>query len=330
MLAVGKILGKQYDAFRFLQHSKYTLPVVKCKGVTYSGFNMGAGENALFEIFSTLYSAGPGALLVIDEIELGLHAEAQRQFIYQLKEACWQMKTQIICTTHSPEVFDCLPSDGRFYIENVGNKTRITPGVSSQFAFSKMSARPGLGLDILVEDDVAEAILLAALPANLRSRISITIVGSATALARQLAAQYIRKGTKPVLVVFDGDQAPRHADSYGHAKDMAEKVQEDFSTWYTQHSCYLPSETWPESWLLTKAQSMLTSLAAVLGTSEDELSSIIDYGEQAGKHNEFYEMGKHLGLDKSKCLLQFTTVICPSCSELEGIVEKIEELLNNT
>ena len=37
---------------------------------------MGAGENAIFTILIELFSAGEGALLVIDEIELGLHEEA--------------------------------------------------------------------------------------------------------------------------------------------------------------------------------------------------------------------------------------------------------------
>lgn len=48
---------------------------------------MGAGENALFEIFSILYSAEPGALIIVDEIELGLHAEAQVKLIERLKSA---------------------------------------------------------------------------------------------------------------------------------------------------------------------------------------------------------------------------------------------------
>lgn len=76
--AVGYIIGKTYDDFRYLEHTKYSLPIVQVKGVTYSGFNMGAGENALFEIFSNMYSAGEGALLIMDEIELGLHARAQK------------------------------------------------------------------------------------------------------------------------------------------------------------------------------------------------------------------------------------------------------------
>lgn len=331
MSAVGKILGKQYEAFRFLQHYKYTLPVVKSKGIFYSGFNMGAGENALFEIFSALYSAGEGALLVIDEIELGLHSAAQRKFIHQLKEACLQTKTQIICTTHSPEIFDCLPSDARFYIESVGNKTKITGGVSSDFAFSKMSAKPGLELDILVEDDVAEAILLAILPATIRSRVCITIVGSATALARQLAAQYVRNDLKPVLAIFDGDQSSKHLDNFKHARDMAEKVKDDFESWYEAHSAYLPGKTWPEAWLLGKAKNVTVPLATVLGTDEDELTNIIEYGEQAGKHNEFYEIGKNLGLDGSKCLMHFTTIICPEFSdEFDSIKNRVNNLLEHS
>ena len=63
--AVGYVLGKTYDDFRYLEHSKYSLPLVKIGKLTYSGFNMGAGENALFEIFSTIYSCGANALLFL-------------------------------------------------------------------------------------------------------------------------------------------------------------------------------------------------------------------------------------------------------------------------
>ena len=98
---VGEILGKKYDDFRYLEHSKYNLPIVTVGKTVYSGFNMGAGENALFEIFSVLHDCGKGALLVIDEIELGLHVEAQRKFIKELKKTCLELQAQVICTTHS-------------------------------------------------------------------------------------------------------------------------------------------------------------------------------------------------------------------------------------
>ena len=46
---------------------------------------MGAGENAVISILLELLLAGAGTLLVIDEIELGLHAKAQKEFITILK-----------------------------------------------------------------------------------------------------------------------------------------------------------------------------------------------------------------------------------------------------
>ena len=135
--AVGYVLGKSYDKFRYLEHSKYSLPMVQVGETIYSGFNMGAGENALFEIFSTIYSCGEGALLVMDEVELGLHAEAQKKFIDRLKDACLATHTQVICTTHSKEIFDCLPYDARYLIECVNGKTKITDSISSDFPWRK-------------------------------------------------------------------------------------------------------------------------------------------------------------------------------------------------
>lgn len=330
MSAVGNVLGRNYDDFRYVEHSKYSLPIVKCGSAIYSGFNMGAGESALFEIFSTIYSAGKGALLVLDEVELGLHAEAQRKFIDRLKDVCLEMNTQVICTTHSKEIFDCLPSDARYYVESVNGKTRITQGISSDFAFSKLSSINGLEADILVEDDVAKMLLLASLPASIRSRVTFTVIGSATALARQLAALYVRGAEKPVVAIFDGDQEKRHFENLNHAKAMAEKVKPEFDKWYSDRVSYLPGDTWPEAWILQKATEAIPALSIALGTNEDDLADIIEYGLQAGKHNEFFEISKHLGLEKGHCLQHFTSVVSSSfASELSSLAEKIEAILSD-
>lgn len=177
MHAVGRIFGKTYSNLRYLEHSKYSLPIVESGGITYSGLNMGAGENALFEIFKVIYSCGSGTLLVMDEIELGLHSEAQRKFMRELKSACLEAKTQIICTTHSEDIFGSLPPDGRFYVECVNGKTKITEAVSPDFAMAKMGAEGHKELDILVEDGVAKSLLFSILPSALRSRLSIKVSG---------------------------------------------------------------------------------------------------------------------------------------------------------
>jgi predicted ATPase len=327
--AVGSILGKSYDDFRFVEHSKYSLPIVRCGSATYSGFNMGAGENALFEIFSTIYSAGKGTLLVLDEIELGLHAEAQRRFMDQLKDVCLEMHVQVICTTHSKEIFDCLPGDGRFFVESVNSRTRLTPGISSDFAFSKLSSIKGLEADLYIEDDAAKAILLACLPASLRARVAFTVIGSATAVARQLAALYVRGEAKTVVAVFDGDQSTKAKDNLEHAKRMAENVRPDFGDWFEKHALYLPGDAWPELWLLQKATEAIDPLAAVLSTTTDELTDIIEYGMQAGKHNEFHEIAKHLGLEQAQCLQLFATVIASSFAvELAPLVTRIQAAID--
>ncbi|MEI3363534.1 MAG: AAA family ATPase [Oscillospiraceae bacterium] len=96
-------MGKQYTSLDLRTVDRRRLFVVDRQAHHYSGFNMGAGENAIFTILIELFSAGEGALLVIDEIELGLHEEAQKAFIEELKKICKERHCQIICSTHSEQ-----------------------------------------------------------------------------------------------------------------------------------------------------------------------------------------------------------------------------------
>jgi len=155
--------------------------------------------------------------------------------------------------------------------------------------FDKMSDIAGEEIDVLVEDDVAKAILLASLPMSLRARATFTCIGSASALARQLVALYVRKERKPVMAVFDGGQRAKASDNMSHAAKMAESTNSDFSQWYTDCVCYLPDDTWPEAWLLMSAADAPDSLAVDLGCGVDDLKTVIARGLQAGKHNEFHD-----------------------------------------
>lgn len=328
--AVGFVLGRTYDSFRYLEYSKYNLPIVKVGGVVYSGFNMGAGENALFEIFSTIYSCGSGALLIMDEVELGLHAEAQRRFIERLKEVCLDTHTQVICTTHSREIFDCLPYDARFFVETVQGKTKITEAISSEFAFAKMAAIPSAEVELLVEDEVAKTILLACLPTALRSRLAFHVIGSATALARQLAAIHVRGEAKPTVAVFDGDQRSKQGDNLEHAKSMCEKIKGDFTAWFVAHIGYLPGDTWPEAWLVQRATECVEPLASLLSCDPDTLKDILEYGLQAGKHNEFFEISRQLGMDRVMCLQLCATIVCNTfADEFKPLVAKVAQTIQD-
>ena len=325
---VGHILNKKYDNFKVTSHSKYRLPIATSSGVVFSGFNMGAGENALFDIFSTIYSCPEGAIFAIDEIELGLHVEAQKRFIKKLKEVCSEKRAQIICTTHSKEVFECLPDEARVFIEKINGKTITTLGVSAEYAFSKLSSENSGELDILVEDEVAKTLISLALPSQIRSRVQIENIGSASALCVQLAALHNRSNPNKTLVIFDGDQRPKEKHNKKHTLKISEKNDKAFDEWFKNSVLYLPGETWPEAWIIQKSRESIESLSKYTKTDQDQLQDIIEYGLEAGKHNEFYEIGKHLGLSKSDALYMFCLNITESHKELfEELTEKVKNAL---
>ena len=177
---VGRILSTDYTNFSYKRHSKYRMPIVRKKGQnTYSGFNMGAGEYSLFELFSIIHECPDGSLILIDEIELGLHEKAQESLIKELNKICVKRKFQVICTTHSSRILECLAPEGRIFIERTGDNTSIIPEISPAYATGKLSGRPIVELDFLVEDDAAKLIIETVLDRELRSRTKVLPIGSA-------------------------------------------------------------------------------------------------------------------------------------------------------
>jgi len=187
---VSRILGRPYDDFYYKQHSKYRLPLVRVKSRSYSGFNMGAGENTLFEIFSTIYACQDSLLLIIDEIEHGLHEEAQIRFVEELKEICVRRHIQVICTTHSPRILSALPPEARIHLERTGDIVRVIPAISPEYAAGLLSGIKHTELDVYCEDDVAQELITLALPNEVRLRVNIIPIGSAAAVVRQLAEKF--------------------------------------------------------------------------------------------------------------------------------------------
>ncbi|MCG9727021.1 ATP-dependent nuclease [Vibrio brasiliensis] len=329
--SVGKILGKKYDSFKYVSHSKYRLPIVTSNGRKYSGFHMGAGENALFELFAIMYSIPKGSLIVVDEIELGLHSDAQTKLISTLKELCKARKLQIICTTHSKEIFEELPEDARVFIDNVNSTSVIVNNISPEFAFSKLSSRNTVELCILVEDEVAKALLLAVLPSNIRSRVAIEVIGSASALSRQLASNFMRQQKSNILVVFDGDQKAKQSTNLRHALKMSEaKSETEFYDWVKASINYLPGDSWPEAWIIEKSLESVGPLSSLLGATESETIEACERGLEASKHDEFFALGNHVGLGAADALQRFCIHISQHhYHEFSPLIHNIQANLDN-
>lgn len=328
--AVGYILGRDYTALRYHEYSKYSLPVVMVDGVLYSGLNMGAGENALFEIFTAIFACGRGGLLVMDEIELGLHAEAQLKFVRKLKEICLENRTQVICTTHSREIFNSLPPAARFFVEDVNGNTVVTSGISPEYAFAKLSGITGNEMHIYVEDKIAKSIIDFGLSSAVRKRIEVKIIGSASCMARQIAASYIANQSMPVLAVFDGDQRAKLADNYSVARRSLDTPGSDFEGWYNSRVSYLPGDTWPERWICEKALEHVHVLAPAFRTDTDRFVELLKEAVRSGKHNEFYTLASQIGFDEDACLNILAHAVCGQAfAEFAALENIILEVLDN-
>jgi hypothetical protein len=272
---------------------------VETKKTVYSGFNMGAGENALFEIFSTIFAAPEGLLVVADEIELGLHESAQRKFIHELKAVCRDRHIQVICTTHSPAILEVVPPEGRFFIERHGSKTVIVPGVAPAYASGRLAEQNSQELDVFVEDGIAQQFVQAVLPTPTRRRINILPIGSAAAIVRQMAARIKDPRKGECIAILDGDQrahARSQVDSFLNFLE-ADKDKEKRTQWFQDRVGFLPGESWPEWWIFTQlTQLELNPLADLFGIGEEELQEICERAIGSGKHHEFLSMAQGLSL----------------------------------
>jgi hypothetical protein len=322
---VGKILGKTYDDFWFISHGKYRIPVVKIGDLVYSGFNMGAGENTLFQVFSIIYGCPKGVLIVIDEIELGLHEQALIGFIKILKEICKEQKCQIIATTHSQSVLRNTPPIGRLFLENIKGQTIITDSITALYAAGKLAGENSNELDIFVEDGTAKKILELALSTETRNRVNIIAIGSASAIARQLAARFKNVKEGACLAILDGDKRNSFAETKTIFLNSLEtvKMDQDLENWLNQRVEYLPGDSWPEIWILNEIkQSDCIFLCSLLKIEKDILLEYIEESLLSGKHNEFYTLSTKVNLEKDLVISSCAKEVIDLCKSSFEVLEK--------
>ena len=268
---------------------------------------MGAGENAVLSLLLEIVSAGRGALIVIDEIELGLHIEAQGRLIEELKSLCEKYHSQIICSTHSRDVLDRIPPEGRLYLERTGSGLQIIPEISSQYAFGKLAGRNSDELDVFVEDVIGKSFLLYSLPQEVRERINIIPIGSDQAVLKHIAVHY-REEKHNFIAFLDGDKRAKKKQAIEQVKKYLECRIEDgdevFEKYIDERLNYLPGDVWPENVLLNDAIQCadLQFLASTWDTEEGKIREYLQESLMAGKHNEFYTLTNKLFLEKEEVI----------------------------
>ncbi|WP_035983910.1 AAA family ATPase [Bradyrhizobium sp. STM 3843] len=110
----GHILGKDLTAFKLAKLHKTDEDYILLgyqKANDYSQFHFGAGEASIIEMVTRIEAADNEALILIEEIENGLHPVATERMVEYLIGAAERKRLQVIFTTHSEYALKKLPPE---------------------------------------------------------------------------------------------------------------------------------------------------------------------------------------------------------------------------
>jgi hypothetical protein len=225
----------------------------------YSEFHMSAGERALLRISKDI-SRLKGALVLIDEVEAGLHPYTQQQFMLELQRLALRNDLQIIVTSHSPVVLESVPTEGRVFLERTRDNVIVQPAFRDVFQRA-FYGRPQDKLSVLCEDDVGEALILGVMD-RLNPLMQLTpddiTVGRDT--GKDQFAQHIHTLGKFKLLdefvfVLDGDARPVEAAMLDAAMTYNRTIR----------PLFLPGNGPPETWIYSELESDTQRYAEDLG-----------------------------------------------------------------
>lgn len=181
------------------------LTYVMENGLKYKSLNMGAGEQRLFTILSTVYAVPQYSLIIVDEIDLTLHTAALNKMMNTLVKVAKERHLQIVFTSHREELARRSDINVR-HIFQTSQRTMCLHD-STPECLDRMTGIATRTLDIFVEDDFAETIVSKCLQLKgVSKRAIIHRHGSAFNAFVVAAALHINGAlNNRTLIVLDGD-----------------------------------------------------------------------------------------------------------------------------
>lgn len=169
--AAGRVLGKDISKFKKLKvdiSGKVTLLTAEAENnISYSEFHFGAGESSVIRMISEIESAETNAMILIEEIENGLHPVATVRLVDYLIRAAKNKSLQVIFTTHSNDALIPLPDKAVW----VASQDRIFQGKLDIASLRAISGKIEKKLAIFVEDEFAKLWVEAILRVNEKSAL---------------------------------------------------------------------------------------------------------------------------------------------------------------
>lgn len=210
---VSTILLCKYDCAhqntlrkRYGRTSTQLLTAKRGTGAEYSEANMGSGEARLYALVTHIEAVPEKSLLLIEEPETALHPSAQFELGRYLVEVAKRRGLQVLVTTHSEYLLLALPQQSRIYLKREGATVIPIPRVGVRQAVSMMDDLAVPAMYVMVEDDVAEAIVIELLrkhdPDFLKT-VRVVVAGDKNRIRSMM--EVFQDQRLPVCAVRDGD-----------------------------------------------------------------------------------------------------------------------------
>ena len=279
LLFARRILKHRYRGVSLIRSQARDILFAETEGrgsVRYSEFHMSSGERTVLRISKDIAGLR-NALVLIDEVDTGLHPYTQQQVMLELQRIALRQRLQIIVASHSPVVLDSVPPEGRKFLDRDDdtNNVRLMPAHRDIFQKS-LYGQSHEKLSILCEDAVAEGFILGVLDV-LQPRLGLRhedfVIGRSTGSAEfPTHVRMLGKFGKlsDFVFVLDGD-----------ARRIGPKLQ-DAAREYDHfiEPLFLPGKKSPEHWIWKRLRKDFKRFAKLLGQPADELKRRVREIEQ--------------------------------------------------
>ena len=238
----------------------------------YSEFHMSSGERTIVRISKDIAGL-ENALILIDEVDTGLHPYTQQQAMLELQRSALRQKLQVIVASHSPVILDSVPPEGRIFLDRDHETGHVRREPLYRDIFQKaLYGQSQDRLSILCEDAVAEGVIrgvLDELNVELGLRHEDFFVGRNT--GRGEFPSHVRTLGKfgklsDFILVLDGDSRAMENDLKSVAREYGHPLQ----------PLFLPGDASPEQWLWEVLSTRHDEFAVTFGFAVADMSKLTD------------------------------------------------------
>ena len=273
LIFAHRVLPWRYDNLDLISaKSTRDLLFAEIEGIEdtrYSEFHMSSGERTILRISKDIARL-ENALVLIDEVDTGLHPYTQQQAMLELQRSALRQNLQIIVASHSPVVLDSVPPEARIFLDRDDETGQVRREPLYRNIFQKaLYGQSQDKLSVLCEDAVAEGVIRGVLDivnVELGLRHEDFIIGRNTGI-NEFPGHVHTLGKfgklSDFILVLDGD-----------SRAMEKRLTAIGGKYgYAIQPLFLPGNAPPEQWLWSMLREQAEDYAARVGLPVAEMKS---------------------------------------------------------